>query len=322
MAENSKIAWTHHTANFWWGCFKVSDGCKNCYAETLSTRYGKHVWGPPATTMREMKQAVWKDLKNWDFEAKRAGERRRVFVSSTSDFLEDHPQVGPWREAAKVMLRDLQSLDVLLLTKRPENAPRFLADWYEDWPAHVWFGVSAESQEMADLRIPELLKVPAPIRFLSLEPLLGPVQLSKALQIDDDTWDQVNASDGDDGEPEEFVEECEAECDWINFGDRLVTNPEHREWERLRKWQAEAIQLGKDIQWVIVGGESGAKRRPFALDWVRSLLDECQSARIAFFMKQDSGARAGMYDHLPDDLKVRQFPQWGKAQAPLVSGRS
>lgn len=266
MAKNSEIAWTDHTANFWWGCFKVSDGCKNCYAETLANRYGKSVWGPPATTPREMKQGVWKDLKNWDFEAKRAGVRRRVFVSSMSDFLENHIAVDPWREAAKLLLAGLQSLDVLLLTKRPENARKFLADWYGHWPAHIWFGVTAENQEMANERLPLLRSVPAKVRFVSVEPMLGPVSLLEAGAV---------------------VRYVEGGVYDIPLRSGIESN---------------------GLDWVICGGESGAKRRPFDLDWARALRDECASVHMPFFMKQDAGARSGAYDHLSDDLKIRQFP--------------
>ena len=181
MAQNSAIEWTHHTANFWWGCFKVSDGCKNCYADTLAKRYGKSIWGPVETTDRELKKGIWKDILKWDKQAGIEGVRRRVFVQSMADFLEDHPQVYPWREQAKEIILNLKNLDVLLLTKRPENAKRFLADWMAQdaygWPSHIWMGVSVENQEMANKRIPELLKIPAHIRFLSCEPLLGMINL-------------------------------------------------------------------------------------------------------------------------------------------------
>lgn len=177
MTENTHIAWTHHTANFWWGCQKVSDGCKFCYAETLSKRYGKNIWGPPATTRREFKKAIWKDIIDWDKKARADGVRRRVFVSSMSDFLEDHMMVIEPREKAKQIMRQLTNLDILLLTKRPENAPRFLADWFENWPAHIWIGTTVEDQQNADERIHYLLDCPAPIHFLSVEPQLERIDL-------------------------------------------------------------------------------------------------------------------------------------------------
>lgn len=177
--KNSGINWTHHTANFWWGCMKVSPGCTNCYALTLSKRYGKSIWGPPQTTDRELKSGIWKEILKWDKEAGSDGVRRRVFVSSMSDFLEDHPQVVEWRERAKAIMADLKNLDVLLLTKRLENAPRFLADWMKDFPPHVWMGTSVEDQKAANERIPYLLKIPAQIKFLSVEPMLSSVDLTR-----------------------------------------------------------------------------------------------------------------------------------------------
>lgn len=157
---------------------KVSEGCKNCYAETLSKRYGKSIWGTPETTHREYKVGIWKDILKWDEEAGKEGIRRRVFVSSMSDFLEDHPQVTEWRERAKVVIAGLKNLDVLLLTKRPENAPRFLSDWYDNFPAHVWMGTTVENQKQFDKRLPQLLDVPAAVRFLSVEPQIERITIT------------------------------------------------------------------------------------------------------------------------------------------------
>jgi len=175
MAENSTIEWTDHTANFWWGCMKVSEGCKNCYAETLSERYGKKIWG---AAPREYKSGIWDEIFIWDKKAGEDGVRRKVFVSSMSDFLEAHPQVSDWRNRAKTVILNLKNLDILLLTKRPENAGVFLSDWYENWPSHVWMGVSIENQKMADERIPELLSIPAKVLFLSVEPMLERIDLT------------------------------------------------------------------------------------------------------------------------------------------------
>lgn len=181
MGKQSGIAWTDATANFWWGCVKVSPGCENCYAETLSKRVGMDIWGPAKTTQREYKKAIWRDLLKWDRESRENGTRRKVFVQSMSDFLEDHPQVVEWREEAKRLMVSLTNTDILMLTKRPENAERFLGDWFKNWPAHVWFGVSTENQEMADKRIPLLMQVPAPVRWLSVEPQLGMIELREYL---------------------------------------------------------------------------------------------------------------------------------------------
>lgn len=180
--ENSKIEWTDHTANFWWGCFKVSPGCKNCYAETLSHRFGKNIWGPVATTDRELKENIWKELPKWNAKAKADGVRRRVFVQSMSDFFEDHPQVVETRLRAMRLIEELDGLDFLILTKRPENVRAMAIRWLGfGFPENVWIGTSVENQEMANKRIPELLEIPAKVRFLSMEPLLGSVDLTIGL---------------------------------------------------------------------------------------------------------------------------------------------
>lgn len=181
MGMNTGIEWTDHTLNFWWGCLKVSPGCTNCYAETFSKRVGRNIWGPPQTSERWRTKGPWQDCLKWDKQARRDGVRRKVFCQSMSDFFEDHPQVEPWREEAIKILERLEWLDVQLLTKRPENVTRMVPDsWLENWPAHIWMGTSVENQEYANKRIPELLKIPAAVRFLSVEPLLGPVDLWSA----------------------------------------------------------------------------------------------------------------------------------------------
>lgn len=185
MGESTGIGWTHHTANFWWGCQRVSPGCEHCYAEHLAVvRRKLPVWGPPSTTGRERKKGVWKDVPKWNAAAKADGVRRRMFVSSMADVFEAHPQVAPWRAEALDLLADCDGLDVQLLTKRPENIRAMVpAAWLESWPAHVWIGTTVEDQKRADQRIPHLLAVPAAVRFLSMEPLLEAVDLSTWLDV-------------------------------------------------------------------------------------------------------------------------------------------
>ncbi len=196
MGKETEIAWTDSTANFWWGCVKVSEGCRHCYAESLANRWGKSIWGPAATTEREYKKAAWKDVPKWNAEAKAAGVRRRVFVQSMSDFFEDHPQVASWRSNALELMQHCRHLDFQVLTKRPENINRMIEQatgfsdsemWFYTAP-HVWIGTTVENQEQADKRIPELLNVPAKVRFLSCEPLLGPVDLRKCYESEVKQW--------------------------------------------------------------------------------------------------------------------------------------
>lgn len=183
MAENSAIEWTDHTFNPWIGCTKVSTGCSRCYAETLmDKRYGRVKWGPRGTRVRTS-TANWRKPLTWNRKAKQEGRRYRVFCASLADVFEDRPELYPWREDLFGLICDTPHLDWLLLTKRPENVDEMFLDivgpvrlGWEDFP-NIWIGTSVENQEQADKRIPELLKAPAPVRFLSCEPLLGGVDL-------------------------------------------------------------------------------------------------------------------------------------------------
>jgi protein gp37 len=192
MAENSKIEWTDHTFNPWWGCQRVSPGCQHCYAETLANRYGHAVWGPAKTTQRRMmSNDYWKQPYKWHKQAVVGGVRRRVFCASMADVFEDHPDVVEARRTLFDVISDTPGLDWLLLTKRPENIKPMLIDagcGFQDLPPWVWIGTSVEDQEQADERIPHLLNVPAQVRFLSCEPLLGPVDLSEMARRGRDSY--------------------------------------------------------------------------------------------------------------------------------------
>lgn len=190
MAADSKISWTHATFNPWRGCTKVSEGCERCYAERMSGRNHAVLgtWGLDGTRVVAA-EAQWREPERWNREAAAAGERRRVFCASLADVFEG-PETMPEaaREpvrAARVRLFHLihrtPNLDWLLLTKRPENVRRFCdqpgRSWSEYTPGNVWVGASAENQERLEERAPHLLAVPARVRFLSCEPLLGPLDL-------------------------------------------------------------------------------------------------------------------------------------------------
>lgn len=251
MAANSGIEWTDHTANFWWGCFKISPGCQHCYAHTWAQRYGKNIWGPARTTGRELKKGVWKELPKWNRKAEQEGRRRRVFVQSMADFYEDHPQVTPWREQAMDLMEQLTWLDFQVLTKRPENIAGMSARWMKDWPAHIWIGTSVEDQQRADERIPHLLKIPARVRFLSCEPLLGSIQLDDGHS----SWLTCNG-------PRPGESEC-CESQYV------------------------CGECFHGIDWVITGGESGHNARPMHIQWARNLRDQCQAAGVPYFHKQN-----------------------------------
>ncbi len=173
MGENSHIAWTDDTFNPWIGCMKVSPGCTNCYAETQQARWG-HAdrWGP--NSVRSVtSDANWKKPLKWNAEAERAGVRRRVFCGSLCDVFEDHETANATRPRLWQLIADTPWLDWLLLTKRTGNiAPNLPSSWGAGWP-NVWLGTSVENLKYAGERLPELVRIPAMVRFVSAEPLVG-----------------------------------------------------------------------------------------------------------------------------------------------------
>lgn len=195
--ENTKIEWATHTWNPWEGCTKVSAGCANCYAENRNARFGGGTapnWGKGAPR-RRTSEANWREPLKWNREAEKSGTRPRVFCASLADVF-DAEVPDEWRADLFRLIRDTPHLDWLLLTKRPENVVPMLHSavrensWSCDWaaghaPVNVWLGASVENQEAADKRIPELMKIPAKVRFLSCEPLLGPVDLMWWIGYDD-----------------------------------------------------------------------------------------------------------------------------------------
>lgn len=255
MGRETGIGWTHHTFNPWRGCTKVSPGCAHCYAEVLSKRNPKVLgeWGPGGQRAIAA-EVYWDQPLKWDRAAKAAGERRRVFCMSLGDVMEDRPELRPHRARLFALIQKCRNLDWLLLTKRPENFSCFLPWAFAGdavrrpgvvWP-QIWLGVSVEDQQRADERIPLLLKMPATIRFLSCEPLLGPIDLRRYL-------------------PRRMAL-SELPGSALNDGATEGRTP--------------------GIDWVIAGGESGAGARPMHPDWARSLRDQCQAAGVPYFFKQ------------------------------------
>lgn len=186
MAKDSKIEWTHHTFNPWWGCTKVSPGCKHCYAETWARRTGRQIWGPKAPR-RELSDAYWKQPYLWNEQADKVSRRARVFCASMADVFEDRADLDDKRARLWPLIEGTPHLDWLLLTKRPQNIRRF-APWGNNWPLNVWAGTTAENQRWAEKRIPTLLEVPAAVRFVSAEPLLGPLDLRAWLGEEGVKW--------------------------------------------------------------------------------------------------------------------------------------
>lgn len=184
MSETTTIEWTDATFNPWWGCSRVSPGCRSCYADTTAQRWGHELWrrkGP----RRMLSEANWRKPLAWNRAAEQAKRPARVFCASMADVFEIHPvaEINAEMDAARARLWGLIEQTPWLiwqvLTKRPENVAA-LAPWAGAWPENVWLGTSVEDQRRADERIPALLDTPAAVRFLSCEPLLGPVDLTRA----------------------------------------------------------------------------------------------------------------------------------------------
>lgn len=176
MGKNSHIEWTHHTFNPWWGCAKVSPACSHCYAENLVKRFGGAKWGVKGER-RFFSENHWREPERWEAEAKASGKRFRVFCASMSDVFEDRRDLDAQRKKLWLLIDKTKHLDWLLLTKRPETVSK-LVPWKDEWPENVWLGTSVENQEWADKRLPGFIKIPAKVRFLSCEPLLGPLDLN------------------------------------------------------------------------------------------------------------------------------------------------
>ena len=177
MAENSSIEWTEHTFNPWWGCTKMSGACRRCYAGSKhSRRLGFDLWGPNSDR-RLFGEDHWREPLKWDARAGRRGERARVFCASMGDVFEARDRPGCLaREALGDMIEATPNLDWLLLTKRPEMVAG-MVPWTIEWPMNVWVGTTVEDQATADLRLPFLASLPAAGRFVSAEPLQGPLEI-------------------------------------------------------------------------------------------------------------------------------------------------
>lgn len=317
MAENTTIEWTDNTQNFWEGCQEIGPGCLHCYAKTRNARFGGGSatnWGPGAPRRRTGAKN-WAKPKAWNaahgkFFAQH-GRRQRVFCSSLSDIFDNQVPIE-WLVDALEVIRTTPNLDWQLLTKRiglarsrllqaneyvvgnwpaEEAVPlsRWLVDWLEgdNPPANVWLGATIVNQEEADRDILKLLAMPARVRFLSMEPLLGPVNLTS-----------IRVGGGG----------------FHEFDPIIFANVLHR---------AEAFPPLPKIDWVIVGGESGPGARPMHPDWARSLRDQCSAYGTPFLFKQwgDWGTAAFFTS---TGLPVfRQFPDyqtWVNKARTWVSG--
>lgn len=178
MGDNTSIEWADHTFNPWTGCTKVSAGCRNCYAEKWRARFGHgDEWGPRGWRVKTS-PANWRNPLKWDRAAKAAGRPATVFCASLADVFEDRDELEPWREELFELIAATPHLIWLLLTKRPENILRLLpGDWLNAQLPNVWFGTSVENQDVVQRASWLDIDDRWGGFFLSMEPLLGPVDL-------------------------------------------------------------------------------------------------------------------------------------------------
>ncbi len=169
MGKNTKIEWADNSHNFWTGCLKVSQGCKFCYMYRLAARYGKD-----GSVIYRANDDKFNEPLKWKKPA-------TVFTCSMSDFF--IKEADEWRADAWKIIKATPHLTWIILTKRIKRVKQCLPpDWGKGYP-NVWLGVSVENQKTADHRIPMLYEIPAAIRFLSVEPILGPIDLSPFLSV-------------------------------------------------------------------------------------------------------------------------------------------
>jgi len=322
MATNSNIEWTNHTFNPWRGCTKVSEGCAHCYAETMSKRNPSvlGVWGKNGQRVVAA-ESYWRQPSAWNKAAAKAGERHRVFCASLADAFEgeDTMPASEWRkvqDARRRLFAIIEStphLDWLLLTKRPENIPAILPRyWNRDGLDNVWLGCSVENQATADERIPHLLRCPAAVRFLSCEPLLGPIELNPA-------WLSTDATD--------ICPACgDIECncgtiDWAIIGGESGAGgarPCDVAWIRSLVQQCKAAgvpafvkQLGSKPRAHVLGDDG--------LNWPPGTMlggadEQVGSDGLCTFALRDK--KGGDPSEWPADLRVREFPIEQKAGKP------
>lgn len=283
MSDNSLIEWTDATWSPTLGCTKVSEGCDHCYAmrtvHRMSFNPNEKIWSAAEglTENRPGVGVVWTNVVrtlpgrlnlplHWT-------KPRRIFVDSQSDLFHDAVPDDFIAQVFMVMAQTPRHT-YQILTKRPGRMRSLLRRWTPvtgappwvhtgPWPLpNVWLGVSVEDQHWADVRIPILLETPAAVRWISAEPLIGPVD--------------VGIGDPHRGHKYFHISDYRLGC--------LDCSPEDEDVPYFRREKPESGGWG--IDWVVCGGESGAGARPMHPGWARSLRDQCASADVPFLFKQ------------------------------------
>ena len=263
MAENTAIEWADHTFNPWTGCTKVSPACDHCYAESWAKRSGTVRWGA-GESRRRTTEANWRLPLKWNAQAQREGRRFRVFCASLADVFDNEVPVQ-WRVDLFRLIASTPHLDWLLLTKRIGNALPMMREVAQQCGGgeqpmpNVWLGATVVTQAEADRDVPKLLSVPARVRFLSIEPMLGPITLPG-----------FNAT-----------------TSWCPLCAKIVPDSLVRPHEGEHGSAALPCASVYDmLHWVIAGGESGPHARPAHPAWFAGLRDQCAAADVPFLFKQ------------------------------------
>jgi protein gp37 len=320
MGADSAIQWTHHTFNPWRGCTHVSPGCENCYAEALSKRNPAQLgtWG--AGGERGIaSESYWRQPERWNRAAERAyrdacrcmtsdmrlhsygcpaarWERPRVFCASLADVFEDREDLVEPRRRLMALIATTPALDWLLLTKRPENAEWMLGPGMDEamaavtgtttWPLpNVWLGTTVEDQRRADERIPILLDTPAAVRFLSYEPLLGPVDVAR--------W-TISLGEGPGYRMLGYAPE--PRIDWLIVGGE--SGPRARPMDLA--WARSLVEQGRTAGVPVFVKQLG--RRPH-----EQILNSALGSKIRLIH-----SHGGDPDEWPEDLRVREVPTRGR----------
>jgi len=260
--SKTKIDWCDEVWNPVTGCSKVSEGCQNCYAEKMG--------------LYKYRNGFKVECHDEELSRKFSGKGKRIFVNSMSDLF--HDDVYPsFLLRVLAVIRSNPQHTFIVLTKRAKDLYflNYIAKSsdveYQALP-NLWLGVSVENQSAADERIPLLLQTPATLRFVSVEPMLEGINLSKYM-----------------------------------FSSKPVTGSLFNNPITTSVREIAEISGLASLDWVICGGESGTNARPLHPDWVRSLRDQCASARLPFFFKQ-WGQWEPFYDRDVDDPDWRNIP--------------
>lgn len=354
MAEQTGISWADATMNPWIGCEKVSRGCRHCYAETWATGWPgtrPGTWGKHGTRERTS-PAKWREPLKWAKLARNGqlpngapnldGHRPRVFCASLADVFEERPELDEWRADLFALIEATPELDWLVLTKRPEVARDWLDGRYREedrvlgeladvpYP-NVWLGTSIEDSRVT-WRADILRQIPAAVRFISAEPLLGSLydrrehganeaserggqrHVHTELHLAGDAVHMPVLQGGRLGDGHADARSRGDGADASRSpatapSDSLAAEPEVPQGDAHVKRRRTPLDLA-GIDWIIVGGESGHGARPMIEDWVRELRDACQAAGAAFFYKQNAinGRKIGL-----PELDGRQWMEFPRA---------